>query len=467
MAAENLEDVVSGGYCIGCGACGFASNGLVRIETNKIGQYSPIIPAKEVLPQSIERKALAMCPFSGRGADEDSIGAKHFSRHCDHDPRIGFYAGLFAGSVAEDDFRARGTSGGMITWVLAALLKSKKVDAVIHVRPTNANEDGILFRYEVSDDIDKILNGAKSRYYPVEMSRVLAMVKQTPGRYAVVGLPCFIKAIRLAAENDSEIRERVAFSIGLVCGHLKSKAFSESYALQVGIKPDRLEDIDFRVKLANRTANDYGVYLKGDTTETTVVASELFGSNWGHNFFRYSACDYCDDVFAETADLAVGDAWLPEYEEDSKGTSIVVIRNAELLALVQDARNDGRLDLVDANPETIALSQAGGLRDRREGLAYRLYLRKKARKWVPRKRVTPSRKSIGFVRRKIYKLRSEMGEASHRHWLNNKLSNSYGQFDIEMKKLTSEYASLYLKSQPIRRRIRKLISRIYLGLKNL
>lgn len=31
------------------------------------------------------------------------------------------------------------------------------------------------------------------------------------------------------------------------------------------------------------------------------------------------ACNYCDDVFAECADVTCMDAWLPEYSQDHRG----------------------------------------------------------------------------------------------------------------------------------------------------
>ena len=54
---------------------------------------------------------------------------------------------------------------------------------------------------------------------------------------------------------------------------------------------------------------------------TSVVkrSNEFYGTHWGYNFFRYSACDACDDVFAETADISVGDAWLDGYIDDPMG----------------------------------------------------------------------------------------------------------------------------------------------------
>ena len=36
------------------------------------------------------------------------------------------------------------------------------------------------------------------------------------------------------------------------------------------------------------------------------------------------ACEFCDDVVGETADMSVGDAWLPGYVSDWRGTSVVV-----------------------------------------------------------------------------------------------------------------------------------------------
>ena len=40
---------------------------------------------------------------------------------------------------------------------------------------------------------EEVLAGAKSRYYPIEMSKVMDFIKNNEGRYAFVGIPCFIK----------------------------------------------------------------------------------------------------------------------------------------------------------------------------------------------------------------------------------------------------------------------------------
>jgi len=47
-------------------------------------------------------------------------------------------------------------------------------------------------------------------------------------------------------------------------------------------------------------------------------------------------------VFAETADVVLGDAWLPEYVQDSDGTNVVVTRNQDIRQLIVKARTEGR-----------------------------------------------------------------------------------------------------------------------------
>lgn len=416
---------------------------------NEFGMYQLDAQPIDTLTADAAEKVLYSCPFSDQGPNEDEIGQSQFCSQSQHDPRIGYYEGLYIGHVAEGSYRERGTSGGILTWVLTQLLNTGKADGVIHVKKVNDPTDGILFRYGISRTPEEVLAGAKSRYYPVEMSRVLDEISQTPGRYVLVGLPCFLKAARRLVEVDSELKERLPYFVGLVCGHLKSRAFADCFAWQAGIPPGTLEEIDFRVKLPNRPASDYGVFLRGNGVTTTKPTREFLGSNWGHNMFRYSACDYCDDVFAEVADLAVGDAWLPGHKDQPEGASVVVVRHPDLQEIVSHASNDGRLNLISATTETIAESQAGGLRDRREGLAYRLSLKQEQKLWTPRKRVAPDKHAALRTRRTVYRSRLRLMEWSHIWWKEAIQENQYDLFSSRMQKVLRKHNQI--SRTPIRR----------------
>ncbi len=442
---EQMNQIVDGGYCIGCGACCVAAPGIT-VKRNEYGMYQAAISA---VAESGLARALGVCPFSDKGPNEDVLGGQLFNG-CAHDARIGYYRSLDIGHVAAGDFRERGTSGGMISWLGSELLTRGLVDGVVHIKKASRPTAGTLFEYGVSTTPAEVLEGSKSRYYPIEMSGILEWVKTNPGTYAIVGLPCFITAVRKLMQVDAVFQERIRFCIGLVCGHLKSSAFADCFAWQMGIEPGQLEAIDFRVKQSEGTAGNYAVYVKGAGKEVVRPTRQFFGADWGHNFFRYPACDFCDDVLAETADISIGDAWLPNYEVDPKGTSIVVVRNETLLTIVRAAQQEGVLCLTASQPEEIAASQGGGLRDRREGLAYRLYLKATKHQWVPPKRVEPNRRHLTRQRARIYKARSESGHASHSCWKEALEQNNFGVFETCMQpyveKIQHEYRSFWQRS---------------------
>jgi coenzyme F420-reducing hydrogenase beta subunit len=76
-------------------------------------------------------------------------------------------------------------------------------------------------------------------------------------RYAIVGIPCFIKASRLLIERDPVLRDQLIYHIALCCGPLKSAAFAEAMAWQLGIPPNDLGRVDFRWKVEGDSATSY------------------------------------------------------------------------------------------------------------------------------------------------------------------------------------------------------------------
>ncbi|MBC7078570.1 MAG: Coenzyme F420 hydrogenase/dehydrogenase, beta subunit C-terminal domain, partial [Synergistales bacterium] len=355
-----------------------------------------------------------------------------FSQYCNHrNDHLGWWYSTYVGYVRDDRVRARASSGGIGRWLLAALLSRNLVDACIHVRArTDQTAPGPLFSYAVSRTADEVMSSARSAYYPVEMSNVLKHVLEVDGRYVITGVPCFIKAIRLLQKRESLFARRIVFAIGLFCGHLKSSFYAEMLAWQLGISPSELRWIDFRDKSVSRTAKDKGVVASSCNLEGRKgprVARELFGADYDLGFFQYPACDYCDDVAAETADVVVGDAWLPEYIPDRKGTSLVVVRHREIDRLLQDGVHRGELQLSPIDPARIVESQAGAFRHRHEGLAFRLYLDERAGRWHPRKRVAAGCRHISPLRRRIYRTRIQMREASFHAF---RLARELGDFEV-------------------------------------
>lgn len=406
--------VVAGGYCIGCGSCAAVPASPIRMQMDALGRIQASVSDTEAaLSGAIVTPA---CPFSDAAPNEDEIAAGLFSSpDAQPDKRIGWHRGVWAGHVAEGEFRAMGSSGGMGNWLAAELLGRGLVDAVVHVKP---DSDGRLFSFAISRNLAELQSGAKSRYYPVEMSAVLRHIRENPGRYALVGVPCFVKAARLQSRLDPLIAQRLHITIALVCGHLKSEQFTKMFAWQLGIRPDRIAAVDFRVKNDHGRANQYSVSVSGVDRRGTEITEtrqnkEFFGYLWGHGFFKYRACDYCDDVMGETADVTVGDAWLPAFVDDPRGANVVVVRNAEVEDIVRQAVADGRLVLSPISADDAARSQDAGLRHRRAGLSVRLSRAIRQGRWAPQKRVSAGSDRLSRRQRWVYVVREMMSERSH------------------------------------------------------
>lgn len=408
-------DIVRSGLCIGCGSCA-AAEPRAAMRWDRFGQLKPHGPS-----EWFERRSepfSKQCPFAPAAPNEDAIAQDRFPTAPHQDGRLGRFQQAYVGA-AKDPFRAQGSSGGMVSWVAAQLLDSGAVDAVAHVEPS-APDGGALFRFRLSRNGQELSSGAKSRYYPIHLAEIIRTIRAKPGRYAIVGVPCFIKAIHLLRRSDPLMEQRITHTLGLFCGHMKSATFVQSFAWQLGTAMDDVQAVDYRIKDQGRPANWYRAHLTlKDGSHRAQDWWHLADGDWGAGFFQNSACNFCDDVVAETADVAFGDAWVEPYSSDGRGTNVVIARTPEMAAMLEQGVAQGQLELEPVDADFIVQTQAAGLRHRREGLAYRLTWMKPP---VPvRKRVKPSAVGIALRRKLVYRLRAWISAWSHRMaWLAGK-----------------------------------------------
>ena len=402
-------DIVRSGLCIGCGGCA-AAQAAASMEWDKDGFLKPHGPRKwyEAPSEDLTRT----CPFSPGAVSEDVVAADCFAGAPCVDASIGRFRAAYVGYAAEQPFRDHGSSGGLTSWVAAELLRTGAVDAVGHVVPTLPSASGRFFDYRLSRSVEALMEGAKSRYYPVELSRVLREIRCAPGRYAVVGIPCLIKAINLLRRCDPVLDERITHTLGLFCGHMKSAVMVESFAWQLKAEYARVRGVDYRRKDQRRPANWYRAQLRlEDGTAAEQDWWHLADGDWGAGYFQNPTCNWCDDVVAETADISFGDAWVEPFSTDGRGTNVVVVRSEAMFELVEAARAQGRLELEPVGAEFVIETQAAGLRQRREGLAYRLSWHRRG--ITPVKRVLPSN-DLPLRRKLIYSMRYGIACWSHR-----------------------------------------------------
>ncbi|MCC7555724.1 MAG: Coenzyme F420 hydrogenase/dehydrogenase, beta subunit C-terminal domain [Methanoculleus marisnigri] len=404
VMATVIETVVQNNLCIGCGLCAaLCPQGILAMQWNCYGEYNPV----EVNPCTTEcGLCLKVCPFADSGENEDIIAERLYGAvpGIQHLSETGYYLAAYVGY--SERHRPTSASGGMATWLLETLLAEGIVDHVICVAPTGDPER--LFTFRVFDTAEEVRTGAGSAYYPVEMSEVIRQILEVPGRYAATGLPCFIKAIRLAQQRNKKLRERIVVTVGLVCGQLKSRQFTEYIAARAGVQGD-VVGVRYRGKSPDHPASNYHyVFTAADGKEQRIFWNEGISEAWTNRWFTPEACNYCDDVFAECADVTCMDAWLPEYSRDSRGTSLLLVRSPA----VREVLERGQGASLDPIPvERVVLSQARVVAVKREHLAYRLYLDRD----VPEKRVAPTKPKNPLLRQEVA-LKERMRVASRDRW---------------------------------------------------
>jgi coenzyme F420-reducing hydrogenase beta subunit len=410
-SAERLyspAEIARSGLCIGCGSCA-AAHRSADMRWDRDGFLKPGGPRDWY--EAPSEHVTYQCPMAPGAPNEDRIAVARFPKAPARDPSIGRFEAAYVGHVADQGFRSRGSSGGLTSWVAAELLRTGAVEGVAHVVPVDPRANGRFFEYRVSRSPDELNRGAKSRYYPVELSNVLREIRATPGSYAIVGVPCFIKAIHLLRGTDPLIRDRVTHTLGLFCGHQKSAAMIESFAWQLKHELGEVRALEYRIKDERRPANWYRAHLDlqgGSSAEQDWW--HLADGDWGAGFFQNPACNWCDDVVGETADISFGDAWVEPYSSDGRGTNVVIVRTSELRDLIERARTAGRLELEAVGADFVVQTQAAGLRHRREGLAYRLSWSSRGIK--PVKRVSASAR-LPIRRKVVYRLRYSIARWSN------------------------------------------------------
>ncbi len=363
---ETIQEIVRSGSCSGCGACAISEpNSLVMTKK----------PNGIFLPTSISAKSSGnlarTCPFSSNlPITRKQIGKSKAGEFYLENDLVGSYVYLGAGRIVSEEIWSS-SSGGLTTWLLEQLLETGEVDGVIHLGESERTSD--LFEYRISKTIAEITANRGSKYYAATFQHALEEIRADNLRYAFVGVPCFVNAVDLLRHDDEVWRRKIAFTLGLVCGHLKTQIYTETLARQLGVESIDIASVDYRIKNPNYKSSDYsfGVKSKASGMWRSTRVKNLVASNWGEAAFSLEACNSCTDIFAYSSDVTFGDAWLKRFENESRGTNLVVVRNPRIQEILQAGNVGKEIYLEELTELDVLESQKGGIRHRVQGYLVR------------------------------------------------------------------------------------------------
>ncbi|MCB0320506.1 MAG: Coenzyme F420 hydrogenase/dehydrogenase, beta subunit C-terminal domain, partial [Bdellovibrionales bacterium] len=127
----------------------------------------------------------------------------------------GSFRSAFLAYASDARIREHSTSGGLITGLLVHLLQSGEIDGAIVI----GSDSETLWKGKpiVARTESDLLAAMKSKYAISPSNIMLREILDTPGKYAVVGLPCQIHGIEKAKTLQPELKDRIVLTIGLFC----------------------------------------------------------------------------------------------------------------------------------------------------------------------------------------------------------------------------------------------------------
>lgn len=431
MQKVEIRDIVNNDYCVGCGICVSESKSSKMI----LNDYGFLVPD---LDDSFNENAVKVCPFNPNPdeevGDEDKLANLFLAEAKNSDQRIGRFQNTYIGY--SKDNREASSSGGIATYIFEQLLKQKIVDHIFIVKETDGN-----YEFQWFNEVSQIKSTSKTRYIPVTLEKLFKEIDQKEGKVAVSGVACFIKAIRLKQHYKPVYKAKIPFLVGIICGGLKSTFFTDYLAQKSGIAGHYTKQ-EYRIKDKNSTANDYSFGAFDHETKFHQMKMKTVGDMWGTGLFKANACDFCDDVTTELADISLGDAWLNPYSQDGMGTSVIVTRSVLADKLIVGGIKNQELAVAELSLSLLKLSQEGSFKHRQMAQKYRLEIISKITPFVPFKR-TRLFESIPLEFEIVQKQRMKLRRQSLEIWKNfsnsDEFENKILLYKNDLKKKTKWY----------------------------
>ena len=224
----NVSWVVENRLCMGCGTCFSVcpQNAIDLPLDKKQGLYFPNVNEPECISCNL---CLATCP--GAGIDFDYFNTKLFRKVPDN-VLLGNSLKCYFGYSTDYNIRYNSASGGLVSQLLIFALEEGLIEGALVTRMNPGNPlvpDVIIARTS-----SEILSASKSKYCPVPANIALKQIAKEEGKFAVVGLPCHIAAVRKLQDTLPVFQKKILLSFGLFCG--RSQNFNMTRTLTTALK---------------------------------------------------------------------------------------------------------------------------------------------------------------------------------------------------------------------------------------
>jgi coenzyme F420 hydrogenase subunit beta len=282
------------------------------------------------------------------------------------DPYWGPSRRIATGYATDPRVRFEGSSGGAISALLIHALREGLVDRVVHVAPDPAAPTRNITA--VSRTPQEVLARAGSRYTASSPLAAIEAMLAEGGRFAFVGKPCDVSALRLLAEVDPRVAAHAPLVLSFFCGGIPSHDGVGRILRTLGVAAERV--VAFRYRGQGWPGSAQALTDAGEAYQMSYAES------WGGHLSKevQFRCKICPDAVGGVADIACADAWYgdeqgyPSFEEED-GRSLIISRTEAGERLLESALAAGALAAGPLNVSEIIKMQPAQARRKRLVLA--------------------------------------------------------------------------------------------------
>lgn len=349
---KTIVGVVNDNLCTGCGTCvAMCSHNAITLIINKRkGIFNPIINWEQCDKCGI---CYSVCP--GHGVDFEALNLEVFGRRSE-DILIGNYIDCYTGHSTNYDIRYNSTSGGLISELLIFAMEEGMIDGAL-VTKMKQNSPLVPESF-IAKTKTEIIQASKSKYCPVPVNTALREILESESdkKFAVVGLPCHIHALRKAEEINKELKRKIILHIGVVCNHTPSFLATEFLLRKLRVRKEDVKKLDYR---GEGWPGGMTIYTKrGDRIFVPYFSVYYWGLMFNIFFFPIR-CLLCTDKVCELSDVSFADAWIPQLvESDTLGTSLVISRNKISEEILDKAATKGKIKIRRVSAEKVVACQS-------------------------------------------------------------------------------------------------------------
>ncbi|MCX6234656.1 MAG: Coenzyme F420 hydrogenase/dehydrogenase, beta subunit C-terminal domain [Bacteroidetes bacterium] len=350
--------------------------------TDRIGTILPQIEQK--LSDTLARDLWTAC--SGEEVNFPALNQFVFGGKGIHHPYFGTYRNLLIAFSSDPTIRRRGGSAGVISTALIWLLERNMIQGAV-VLGMSAKEPW-LPRPFIATTREEVLSAAQSKYLVTPVNELLPEMEQFNGTLTYVGLPCQVHSIRKLQMAGHPSVKKIGCIIAPYCGLNLHFSSIRSFLRSHGEKDYReIADLQFR-------HGEWPGNMRVEMKSGRVYQLPKFHANYLIPFHMMDRCRVCIDVANEFADISVGDAWAPVYEERGKGFSIVMARSKAGKAILDQMIDEGVVEVLPLTEQEAVKMHSHMYDNKKRGA----FIRMKRRKFRPDYNLSfPS--NINFKRR--------------------------------------------------------------------